>query len=1056
MNIFRPGQSEIATGSTDNDKLTTQGYVDEHETTTPKVEMSLLGTPTYTDVQDFINLSQGGSIWEGMAITDGGSGTVNIGVGTGLIKTTNSAVGENVSFDFAGTTGLVLTDVSTNYIYIDYNSGSPIGAANISLSALNLRTQLIIGRVYRSGTSANILQVGQYFAEYQTKSCQKDFEVDGFQRASGEIIGETGTRNITVTAGVDYCAHNRITTPAIDTSAADTYDVWNSSASTSADTTGVAQVDNANYWNGAAVVALTPNRYATRFFYRAHDGFIHMQYGTSNAVSQATAKAETVPTPPAYLRDFSLYIGRIVIEQGAAVFATITNPFTTVEEGTEVTDHGDLAGLTDDDHSQYAFLSGRSGGQIWIGGTGSGEDAVIESTSDATKGLVKLQPNGGNVTIGSAIGLTGNILDIEQSLAGSSVVQVKNTSSSGSMQYEANNDLGYNIAIGVLGSTASVGVFVANSGAILASGYAALNIVNDGNNPIDFATDVTDSHALAATVKLRIQANGLLASLVTNYETLVVADNDIPNRKFVTDLISGGGDGGFRDKNGANLPSKFFGLERQGSSNYIVSTAGTEFQNSTTTFVSIVSLRNGNTMFCYRDVNDSSRGKFKIYDPFGGIVKAATIFEQGAAAYISAAVLTSGNVVIAFQDSDDSNIGKAVVYTQEGVLAQSTMEFESGTTQNIKVTALTNGNYLVAYTDVSASSHGKFVIIQEDKTIVEGPTTFNSISTVNIATLTMTNSNIMIAFPDALDSQNGAFIILDEDGVVVLAKTSFEGSDTDFISISSFTNGHMIIAYQDDGDGDVGKFVIYTNEGILVKAAVEFESNLVEQVSTATLSTGNILICWKEAADKGYFVIYDVRGEVVQEKTLFETDKVNYVSATALTTGDFAIAYQNDDASDRGHFTIFKPGITPLPLTVARVTTAKTDVTGDGAGVYVTLYDTEDIDSGNLFNPATGLFTADADMIVEISTVFYLTGIDATHTILRQEVDLDNPAGIWIVNWLPIDYSKTGEVMAVNGSITLKMVASQQAKVELQVVGTNKTVDFDVGSQISFKVLRYV
>jgi hypothetical protein len=49
-------------------------------------------------------------------------------------------------------------------------------------------------------------------------------------------------------------------------------------------------------------------------------------------------------------------------------------------------DHGLLAGLTDDDHTQYLLLAGRSGGQTAIGGTGSGDDITIQSTSHATKG----------------------------------------------------------------------------------------------------------------------------------------------------------------------------------------------------------------------------------------------------------------------------------------------------------------------------------------------------------------------------------------------------------------------------------------------------------------------------------------------------------------------------------------------------------------------------------------------------------------------------------------------------------------------------------------------
>lgn len=58
-------------------------------------------------------------------------------------------------------------------------------------------------------------------------------------------------------------------------------------------------------------------------------------------------------------------------------------------------DHGSgLTGLTDDDHTQYALLAGRSGGQILIGGTASGDDLAIRSTSHATKGSVFLGAGG--------------------------------------------------------------------------------------------------------------------------------------------------------------------------------------------------------------------------------------------------------------------------------------------------------------------------------------------------------------------------------------------------------------------------------------------------------------------------------------------------------------------------------------------------------------------------------------------------------------------------------------------------------------------------------------
>lgn len=54
---------------------------------------------------------------------------------------------------------------------------------------------------------------------------------------------------------------------------------------------------------------------------------------------------------------------------------------------TEV-DHGLVTGLSDDDHTQYALLAGRSGGQTLTGGTASGDDLTLQSTSHSTKGNI--------------------------------------------------------------------------------------------------------------------------------------------------------------------------------------------------------------------------------------------------------------------------------------------------------------------------------------------------------------------------------------------------------------------------------------------------------------------------------------------------------------------------------------------------------------------------------------------------------------------------------------------------------------------------------------------
>ena len=85
-------------------------------------------------------------------------------------------------------------------------------------------------------------------------------------------------------------------------------------------------------------------------------------------------------------------------------------------------DHGSIGGLTDDDHAQYLLLVGRSGGQIVRGGTGSGDDLTLRSTSNATKGDIFLADEGGNIIIGG--GATGSRLRImEPSGSGTNYIE---------------------------------------------------------------------------------------------------------------------------------------------------------------------------------------------------------------------------------------------------------------------------------------------------------------------------------------------------------------------------------------------------------------------------------------------------------------------------------------------------------------------------------------------------------------------------------------------------------------------------------------------------------
>lgn len=58
--------------------------------------------------------------------------------------------------------------------------------------------------------------------------------------------------------------------------------------------------------------------------------------------------------------------------------------------------------MSNDNFGQYALLGGRGGGQVLNGGISANEKLTLESTSSPTKGDILLNPNGGNVGIGTS------------------------------------------------------------------------------------------------------------------------------------------------------------------------------------------------------------------------------------------------------------------------------------------------------------------------------------------------------------------------------------------------------------------------------------------------------------------------------------------------------------------------------------------------------------------------------------------------------------------------------------------------------------------------------
>jgi len=85
-------------------------------------------------------------------------------------------------------------------------------------------------------------------------------------------------------------------------------------------------------------------------------------------------------------------VGNILVDSASINFTyDDTTPSITAVVIPGGVDHGGLAGLTDDDHTQYALLAGRATGQTLVGGTAAGDDLTLRATANATDGDIIFQ-----------------------------------------------------------------------------------------------------------------------------------------------------------------------------------------------------------------------------------------------------------------------------------------------------------------------------------------------------------------------------------------------------------------------------------------------------------------------------------------------------------------------------------------------------------------------------------------------------------------------------------------------------------------------------------------
>jgi len=271
----------------------------------------------------------------------------------------------------------------------------------------------------------------------------------------------------------------------------------------------------------------------------------------------------------------------------------------------------------------------------------------------------------------------------------------------------------------------------------------------------------------------------------------------------------------------------------------------TEFTSTNADIISLTSLKNGNFVLGYRDAGDGLKGKFIIYDVNGNVVKSSTTFANSVTSSLATSIAISsfsnGNFIIGYSDGDDSSKGKFIIYDVNGNVVKSSTEFDSYETRYIYTTTSQDGNIQMVWNDYGGSSNIQFMKINsEGDIIISQKEIYTNSRQIRSISLLKNGNTIVLCRGNSggLDE-----MIIDRNGETILTITNlFSGSDPLYQDSTLLRNGDILGVYADQNDGFDEYYYILNEFGEVIKSPEKYNDLGEYSVWTTVLSNGKVLL----------------------------------------------------------------------------------------------------------------------------------------------------------------------------------------------------------------------
>jgi len=277
---------------------------------------------------DTFNITDSAGVHIGCTISDNADGTVAVAAGEAILRTANSPTASMVSVEVSAIASVALTDLTTNFIYVDYNAGTPTISVTTLDTNVNGRNMAMVGYVQRDGLNLTILQLAGNVGDFENTLTKRLQLADGFKKSAGAILSEPTPLHLALTAGEFYYGVTKLPTPAFDTSGASTFEYYSNSGTWNKSV--VSALSNTQYNNSSVgLVALTAGYYRVDWIYLkiGTNGVIpYVVMGTQEHSSQVAAQSETPPQNiPPQLKYLGVLVGRAIIMQGNPNIVVLDN-----------------------------------------------------------------------------------------------------------------------------------------------------------------------------------------------------------------------------------------------------------------------------------------------------------------------------------------------------------------------------------------------------------------------------------------------------------------------------------------------------------------------------------------------------------------------------------------------------------------------------------------------------------------------------------------------------------------------------------------------------------